>query len=158
MTVIQLKISPVAAFLPLPVHDFPVKDRHGMGPLRKARPPRFLPAAAGRDCPQRSLDRGASQIGGHLRKPLVKIEASRIVPCRVDHVLRSIEPFLCVSDPGEFLPDCIQRLRQVHHGPAIDVHRLPEADILFSDLHAAAGCHLHARPSLFFVKSVLSDC
>ena len=66
------------------------------------------------------------------------------IPCALAttndvHVVSSMRHF----DPDELFPDTVKDSDQIRTGFLIHGCRLPEAYILFSDLHAAAGRDLH---------------
>jgi hypothetical protein len=58
-------------------------------------------------------------------------------------MLRFIEPVQGSLDPGELFPDTVEDSDKIRTGFLIHSSRFPEAYILFSDLHAAAGRDLH---------------
>jgi hypothetical protein len=61
----------------------------------------------------------------------------------MDQMFRFIEPAQGSLDPDELFPDTVKDSDQIRTGFLIHGCRLPEAYILFSDLHAAAGRDLH---------------
>jgi len=90
------------------------------------------------------LDGCPSQVRRHLWKMEIKAKTSLILFCCMYQVLRFIKTFLRFRYPFQLFPYLLINLCQIANGRPVDIQRLTDRDILFSQFYAIAGCNLHS--------------